>query len=58
MNVISEGLARFRLDYSLKIPAKPHGREVTPPELPDYVISAVKQVSDLHWVITSYRTDH
>ena len=40
-------------EYSRQIPAQPNGREVTPSEFSDYVISIVEEVANLHWVVSS-----
>ena len=39
--------------HSRQIPAQPNGREVTPSEFSDYVISIVEEVANLHWVVSS-----
>ena len=43
----------FSWQHSRQIPAQPNGREVTPSEFSDYVISIVEEVANLHWVVSS-----
>ena len=43
--------------HSRQIPAQPNGREVTPSEFSDYVISIVEEVANLHWVVSSCKRE-
>ena len=50
-------LAAPLLSHSRQIPAQPNGREVTPSEFSDYVISVVEEVANLHWVVSSCKRE-
>jgi len=45
-----------KVNYILQVPTKPNSREVSPAKFPYYMISAVKQVTNLHRMIAPYTT--